>query len=390
MVLSNNDGFVVARSKEAKALGVGDLQAFFKVEALLKKHGVAIFSSNYPLYGDISHRVMTTLRAFSPSVEVYSIDEMFLEFEGIQEEWKRYGKTIKDTLWQQIRMPVGVGIAPSKTLAKLANRAAKKIPQCDGVCVLDQPHKWEWLQKRTPVTQLWGIAQRLALRLAEFNIVTAYDLARADPKVLRRKLSVNIERVIEELNGIACIPLEECPPAKRQIYCTRSFSEKLTTLEPIQQAITLYVSRAAEKLRQQNSVVSSMQIFLQTSPFEEGYYSNSTVVQLPFPTDDCRIITTLAKRAIATLYRPHYRFLKAGVGLLELSEKRRQQYDLFHPGQSEKADTLMSVLDQINRAHGRGTLFLGAEGIHEKWKMRQTFTSPGYTTRWSDLPIVRA
>ncbi|WP_439135400.1 Y-family DNA polymerase [Pseudomaricurvus sp.] len=389
VVLSNNDGFVVARSKEAKALGIGDLQAFFKVEPLLRRHGVAIFSSNYPLYGDISHRVMTTLRSFSPSVEVYSIDEMFLDCEGLQEDWKAYGQTIRSTLWRDVRMPVGVGIAPSKTLAKLANRAAKKIPQCQGVCVLDEPHKWEWLQRRTPITQLWGIAGRLARRLAEFNITTAYDLAKADPKVLRRKVSVNIERMIEELNGISCIPLEELPPAKQQIYCTRSFGEKLTELAPIQQAITLYASRAAEKLRQQTSLASSLHVFLHTSPFEDGYYSNSTVVQLPYPTDDSRVITSLAKDTIARLYRPHYRFLKAGVGLLELSEKEHQQHDLFHSGQNLKADKLMHVVDQINTEYGRGSLFLGAEGINKKWKMRQGYTSPAYTTRWADLPKVR-
>lgn len=389
VVLSNNDGFVVARSKEAKALGIGDLQAFFKVEPVLRRHGVAIFSSNYPLYGDISHRVMNTLSTFAPSVEVYSIDEMFLDFDGMREDWKAYGQTIRETVWRHVRMPVGVGIAPSKTLTKLANRAAKNIPQCQGVCVLDTPHKWQWLQRRTPITQLWGIAGRLARRLAEFNITTAYDLATADPKVLRRKLSVNIERTIEELNGVPCIPFEELPPAKQQIYCTRSFGEKLTELEPIQQATTLYASRAAEKLRQQQSLASSMHVFLHTSPFEEGYYSNSTTVQLPYPTDDSRVITTLAKDTIGQLFRPHYRFLKAGVGLLGLSDKEHQQYDLFHPGQAPKSDRLMQVVDQANATFGRGSLFLGAEGIQKKWKMRQSYTSPAYTTRWSDLPVVK-
>lgn len=389
VVLSNNDCFVVARSKEAKALGIEDLQAFIKAEPTLRQHGVTIFSSNYPLYGDISHRVMTTLKEFAPAVEVYSIDEMFLEFDGMQVDWNSHGQTIKDTLWKQVRMPVGVGIAPSKTLAKLANRAAKQIPKCNGVCVLDQPHKWEWLQKRTPVNKLWGIAKRLALRLAEFEIYTAYDLAKADPKVLRRKISVNIERIIEELNGISCIPLEEQPPAKQQIYSTRSFGEKLTTIEPIQQAITLYASRAAEKLRQQDSMTSSIHVFLQTSPFKDNYYSNSLVIQLPHPTDDSRIISTHAKHAIARLYRPHYEFLKAGVGLLELSEKDHQQGDLFTTGQPKKSDTLMITLDKVNQLHGRGTLFLGAEGFDKKWKMRQSYTSPAYTTRWTDIPIIR-
>lgn len=389
VVLSNNDGFIVARSKEAKALGIEDLQAFFKIEHLLRRHKVEVFSSNYPLYGDISHRVMTTLKEFSPVVEVYSIDEMFLDFEGIQEDWKSYGAVIKETLWRHIRMPVGVGIAPSKTLTKLANRAAKKIPQCRGVCVLDESHKWDWLQKRTPVTQLWGIAKRTAKRLAEMNIATAYDLAKANPKLVRRKLNVNIERMVEELNGIPCIPLEECPPTKQQIYCTRSFGEKLSELVPIEQAITLYACRAAEKLRLQSSLTSSMQVFLHTSPFEDNYYSNSAVVQFPYPTDDSRVISSYAKYAIASLYRPHYRFLKAGVGLLELSDKECYQSDFFHEGQSHKSDQVMGVIDQINKAYGRGSLFLGAEGTNKKWLMRQSYSSPSYTTRWADLPIVK-
>ncbi|WNZ57023.1 Y-family DNA polymerase [Microbulbifer sp. MKSA007] len=388
VVLSNNDGFVVARSKEAKLLGIGDLEPFFKVEHLLRLHRVAIFSSNYPLYGDISHRVMTTLREFSPNVEVYSIDEMFMDLHGLQEDWLDYGRTIRNTLWRDIRMPVGVGIAPSKTLAKLANRAAKKIPKCDGVCALDTPAKWQWMQRRTAVSDVWGIGRRLTKRLADFGIQTAYDLAQANPKILRRRLNINIERTIEELNGVACLGLEEVPPAKKQIYCTRSFGEKLTDLAPILQAATLYASRAAEKLRAQKSLVKSIHLFLHTSPHEPNYYSRSTVVQTPYPTDDSRIIVQQVRRAIADLYRPGCRFMKAGVGLVEIIPRALGQGDLFTPGQSVRAGETMQALDRINKKFGRGTLFLGAEGIQKKWKMRQAFTSPAYTTRWGDLPRV--
>lgn len=388
VVLSNNDGFVVARSKEAKALGIEDLQPFFKVEAILRRHKVAIFSSNYPLYGDISNRVMSTLRQFSPSIEIYSIDEMFLDFSGITREWESYGQEIKKTVWQHVRMPVCVGIAPSKTLAKLANRAAKKIPKCQGVCTLDTPEKWQWLQKRIPVTKVWGIASRLAKRLAELNIYTAYDLAIANPKIIRRYVNVNVERTIEELNGNACIPLEEQPPAKKQIYCSRSFGNKLTELGSIQQAITLYASRAAEKLRQQKHLAKTIHVFIHTSPFEAHYYSNSIVAQLPYPTDDSRVITSCAKQCVKQLYRPNCRFLKAGIGLIELEARAHKQQDLFHPGQPIRDDILMKTLDKINAYYGKGTLFLGAEGMHKKWYMRQAYTSPAYTTRWEDLPKV--
>jgi len=203
VVLSNNDGFVVARSAEAKALGIPDLHPFFKIEAFLRKHNVAIFSSNYPLYGDMSSRVMTTLKAFSPQIEVYSIDEMFLSLDGMHIDTTAYGREIKTRVWQDTRIPVSVGVAPTKTLAKLANRIAKKMPRLNGSCTLDAPHKWQWVLKRVPVTDVWGINKRLARRLADFEVNTAYDRATLDPKMARRKTSVCVERTIEELNGFS-------------------------------------------------------------------------------------------------------------------------------------------------------------------------------------------
>ncbi len=389
VVLSNNDGFVVARSAEAKALGIGGLEPFFKIEPILRRHRVAIFSSNYPLYGDISHRVMTTLRQFSPEVEVYSIDEMFLDLQGLQEDWLSYGREIRQTLWRDVRMPVGVGIAPTKTLAKLANRAAKDIPKCEGVCALDTLEKWQWMQRRTPVDKVWGIASRLARRLAGFGVHTAYDLATANSKVLRRHISVNIERTIEELNGVPCIPLEEQPPAKKQIYCTRSFGERLTELPLMLQAITLYASRAAEKLRTQQSLAATIHVFIQTSPFDPHPFSRSTVAQLPYPTDDSREIVHLAKRCVEYLFTPGPRYLKAGIGLIELVPRLHLQQDMFHAGQPARAGVLMQTLDKANQRYGRGTLFLGAEGIQKKWTMRQAYTSPAYTTRWGELPVIK-
>jgi DNA polymerase V len=388
VVLSNNDGFIVARSKEAKLLGLQELQPFFKVEQLLKQNNVAIFSSNYPLYGDISHRVMTTLKAFSPEVEVYSIDEMFLNFEGMQWDLNEYGQQIKNKLWQDIRMPVAVGIAPSKTLSKLANRAAKTIAKCNGVCVLDEPHKWQWLQKRLPVTKVWGVGSRLAKRLERYQIHTVYDLAQANAKTLRRDVSVNLERTINELNGIACYPLEEQPPAKKQIYCTRSFEHKLTELAPIKHAVAVYAGRAAEKLRAQNSLVQMIQVFLQTSPFELGHVSRNVVCQTPFPTNDSREIVKAALQGLESIYKPGHRYLKAGVGLLDVSDRQFNQYDLFHKGQSSSSDKVMKVLDRTNLEHGRNTLFIGSEGVVRKWAMRQQYKSPAYTTRWADIPVV--
>jgi DNA polymerase V len=388
VVLSNNDGFVIARSKEAKALGIGELEAFFKIEGLLRKHKVTIFSSNYPLYGDISNRVMTTLNTFSPSVEVYSIDEMFLDLTGIQEPMNSYGQRIKQTVWQHIRMPVCVGVAPSKTLAKLANKAAKTYDHCEGVCVLEEPHQWQWLQKRMPVNKVWGIGSKLTKRLAGMNIHTAYDLSRASPKEMRRHMSINIERTIEELNGHPCIPFEEQPPAKRQIYCSRSFGEKVSELAPLLQAISTYASRATEKLRKQKCLVISIHVFLHTSPHESNYYSNAITVKMPYPTDDTTVVIDAARQAITHLYREGFRFQKAGIGLIDIKPKKQLQFDLFHAGQSKKRDQLMTVLDSINSRYGKGTLHIAASGGTKKWAMRQRYLSPAYTTRWSDLPVI--
>ena len=388
VVLSNNDGCIVARSKEAKTLGIPDLQAFFKVRHLLEKHRVTIFSSNYILYGDISQRVMNTLYAYSPEVEVYSIDEMFLRFEKMPVDLKSYGHDIKRAVWRDIRMPVSVGIAPTKTLAKLANHAAKKIPKLRGVCMLDAPDKWQWLQKRLPVTKIWGIGSRFGRRLNALNIHTAYELARADAKQLRRQFSVDIERTINELNGISAIALEQQVAAKKQIYCTRSFGDKPTTLPPLQHAVSAYTARAGEKLRQQQHLASVLQVFINTSPYEDNYYSRSQLVKLPYPTDDSRILSHAARATVEKIFSPGKRYLKAGVGLLELTDRQFLQPDLFHPGQSLQTQQLMTAVDAINQRYGQGAAYWAAEGSKQRWRMRQQYLSPAYTTRWGDLPKI--
>lgn len=388
VVLSNNDGFVVARSKEAKALGIGDLEAYFKIESLLRRHNVTIFSSNYPLYGDISHRVMFTLKDFSPHIEVYSIDEMFLSLQGLPVDYGHYGLQLKNQVWDHVRMPVCVGIAPTKTLSKLANRIAKKLVKTNGVCVLDEPHKWEWVLRRVSASTVWGIGKRIATRLSELRINTAWDLATANPKMVRRKTNVCVERTMEELNGKPCFGLDDLPPAKKQIYCTRSFGKKATTIEPVVEAVSLYAARAAEKLRSQHHMALAVHVFIHTSPFLPNYYSASNVVKLPYPTDDTRVITATARQTAMALYRSGHAFLKAGVGLVEVIDKRYYQHDLLHPGQSATSDKLMAVMDKINRVQGKETLFFAAQGVNKPWYMRQRFTSPQYTTKWRDIPLV--
>lgn len=390
VVLSNNDGCIVARSAEAKALGIPDLEPYFKLRPLLEKHNVVIFSSNYPLYGDLSHRVMMTLRDFSPDVEVYSIDEMFLSLHGMPGDLKELCAKLRAQVWQNVRIRVGVGAAPSKTLSKLANKAAKKIPALNGVCVASTPQQWEWLLRRVQTQDIWGVGKRLSTRLAMMGIRTGWDLATTNAKMVRRRLSVNIERTIEELNGHPCLELEEVPPAKRQIYCTRSFGERATTLAPILEATALYAARATEKMRRQRHFTTSIHVFLHTSPHQSNHYSNSTVVQLPYPTDDTRLIASYARDAIARLYRPGYSFIKSGVGLIDLVDRKYLQNDLFEQGQSEKADDLMAALDRINTRMGRGTVQFASIGFERRWFMRQQYKSPCYTTRWAELPTVNA
>ena len=388
IVLSNNDGCIIARSREAKVLGIPDLQPYFKIKHLIKRHRVAVFSSNFRLYGDISQRVMDTLRHFSPNIEIYSIDEMFLDLDGMGLPLEGYGQKMKTTLWQQVKMPVSVGIAPSKTLAKLANYAAKNIPKCQGVCLLDNPEKWQWLMKRVPVTKIWGVGSRIGKRLTEHNIYTAWDLASSSPKMIRRHFSVCLERTVEELNGTTCLDLEDNPPDKKQIYCSRSFGNKPSELDPLLQAISLYACRATEKLRAQQHLVSTIHIFIHTSPHQLNYYSNSTVVKLPYPTDDSRVIVAKAKQAVRKLYRPGYKYLKSGIGLIEIISKQHCQPDFFQPPQEKTADALMATLDNINQRYGSGSAFLAGEGIRERWPMRQQHRSPCYTTDWSDLPTI--
>ena len=389
VVLSNNDGCIVARNAEAKALGVPGLDSYFKLKGFLERNNVHVFSSNYPLYGDTSNRVMLTLREFSPEVEVYSIDEMFLELKGMQVDLKKYGMAMKDKLWKEVRMPVGVGIAPTKTLAKLANQAAKKIMSTNGVCVLDKPHKWRWLLERLPVTEVWGIGSRMNKRLIDLGITTIAELADADAKQLRKQFSVGIEKTIAELNGQSCLPIEEVPPPKKQIYSTRSFGQKVYALVELQQAACLYAGRAAEKLRAQNSLAKTLQVFVQTSRHGDNYYYNALTVQMPYPTNDSRIIESRVTLAIAKLYRPGYAYAKTGVGIVELCSPENLQVDFFCQGQTKKSQALMKCLDGINKKFGRHTAHVAAEGIQGRWSMRQELLSPAYTSQWKEIPEVR-
>lgn len=389
VVLSNNDGAIVARSAAAKKLGVPDLAPYFKVESLLRQKEVIVFSSNYPLYGDMSARVMSILQGFSSNCEIYSIDECFLLLTNIKMDWAELANQIRSAVKQQTGLAVGVGIGPTKTLAKLANHVAKRHRQGGGACVLDSPEKWEWVLKRVPVTDVWGVGTRIGKRLAEIGVASGWELASADPKRIRKVSNVNLERTVEELNGRSCIALEEMPPTKKQIYCTRSFRKALYTIEEIQEAIARYSAVACEKLRKQNGLVATIQVFLHTSPHKPNWYSRSATIQLPYPTNDSRVVIAAARAGIKNLYRLGLAFTKAGVGLIEITESKYYQADLLSTGQTVNADLLMGVMDSINKRWGRGTVKVASQGGGTTFPMKQEFKSPQYTTRWEDIPVVK-
>lgn len=391
VVLSNNDGCAIARSNEAKALGVKMGEPWFKLKDLARRHGIIAYSSNYALYADMSNRVMEILRGFSPQQEVYSIDECFLDLSGFeQRDLTDYGLEIRGRIKQWVGLPVCVGIGASKTLAKLANHIAKKNPEFNGVCDSNAMTEQEWNAwlARIEVGEVWGIGRKLAPQLNAMGIQSVLDLKRADTATIRSRFSVVLKKTIRELNGTVCIDLEEAPPPKQQILSSRSFGMPVTDLQSLAESVTLYMSRAAEKLRRQQSCAGSVHVFIRTSPFkpDETYYANSLTIPLPSPTDDTVKLVRAVLWGLKRIYKPGYRYQKAGVMLSELVPLGQCQGDLFaQTPQTTRSARLMAAMDSINRSMGRQTVKLAAEGFRQPWKMKQGNRSPSYTTDWSAL-----
>lgn len=395
VVLSNNDGCVIARSNEAKALGIKMGQPWFQVEKFARQEGVAAYSSNYALYADMSNRVMSILSAFSPRQQIYSIDECFLDLAGFEHyDLVRYCQNIRTTVRRCTGLPVCVGIGTTKTLAKLANQIAKKKSRFDGVCDLNAIKDWqrEALFDDIPVGEVWGIGPRLAPRLNAIGIETVRDLQSADLGGIRRQFGVALEKTVRELNGTICIDLQEVAKPQQQIMSSRSFGIPVTDLQSLSESVALYMSRAAEKLRRQHSHAGALQVYIRTSPFIDGknFHGDSLFIPLPSPSDDTRLLVRMALWGLKRIYKPGYRYQKAGVMLSGLVSARGLQGDLFSstPAGSQSAK-LMEVLDFINRTMGKNALKLAAEGTHQPWKMKQGNRSPSYTTRWEALPVVR-
>lgn len=392
VVLSNNDGCVVARNPESKALGIKMGVPVHQIKDQIADYGVQLFSSNYALYGDMSHRVMRILAAEAPSLEVYSIDEAFLDLTGVDScvDLTEFGLHIRQIVLQQTGITVCVGIAPTKTLAKLANHGAKKYPATRGVVDLTSPERQRKLMALVDIGDVWGVGRKLATKLNGFGIHTALELAQADPVFIRQQFSVVLERTVRELNGESCLALDDAPTTKQQIVCSRSFGKRITCCSDMREAIYSYTAKAAEKLRKESQCCQLITVFIRTSPFDTGepYYSNSASTRLVTPTSDSRVLLSAAKRLLQAIWKDNYRYAKAGVMLADFIPVEAQQSDLFASGDSATNNKLMQLIDSLN-GPGKRQVFLAGEGTGKSWNMNRQHLSPAYTTRWSDLLRVR-
>ena len=386
VVLSNNDGCVIARSYDAKPY-VKMGEPYFQIKHKLKQHGIVPFSSNYALYGDMSERVMTLIESMVPAVEVYSIDEAFVDLTGIN-ALDSLGRQIRNRVLRCAGIPVGVGIAHTKTLAKLANHTAKRLQaQTGGVVNICDPTKRDWVLRNTDVSEVWGVGRRMKAHLDTMGIKSAMDLAKADPWTLRKNFSVMIEKTARELAGTPCLELDELDTPKQEICCSRMFGTRLTELAPIKEAVATYMMRASEKLRAQNSLCKKVRVSIRTGMFnpEEAKYANGVVIDMPYPTDDVRLLTKAAVDALDRVYRPGFKYSKAEVLLMNLCQPGEYTDDLFAASQPTESTKVMAVLDQINERWGSGTLRAASVPSKPDWAMRREMISQSYTTRLDQL-----
>lgn len=404
IVLSNNDGCAIARSNEAKALGIAMGEPWFQIQGRLRDAGVIALSANFTLYGDMSNRMMSIAAGLGPEQEIYSIDESFIAVDGISDVTRR-AQAVRERILQWTGIPCGIGIGPTKTLAKLANHVAKSadrkpgsypvelarvanlaaLPAADLDAVLDA----------TDLGEIWGIGRRIGAQLREAGLKTALDVARLDAAMVRRRWSVVLERTVREMQGQPCIGFEDAPPAKKEIACTRSFGSTITALDDLVEAVTEFACRACEKLRKQDSHAGQVLVFIHTSAFRTGdkQYSKSVTVPLRRPTADSGLIAAMVVRGLRAIYRPGYNYSKAGVMLLDLQDASIEQGELSLDEPEVDRGRLMGAIDELNLRYGRGAVVLasaGTAGPRRGWVMKQSLKTPDYTTRWTDLPLARA
>ena len=391
IVLSSNDGCAIARSNEAKALGIKMGDHFFKIKGLVKKHGVEVFSGNMALYGDMSQRVRWVLEDFAPAIEVYSIDEAFLDLRGVQGiDFDEYAKTISQRCWKLVSIPVSVGIAPTKTLAKIASKLCKQYPKLKGGCYMHRQQDIEKVLRKFPVEEVWGIGRRSASKLKAMGVNSAYDFTQLQEQAVKNIFGITGVRTWLELKGEPCIEFEDGFEAKQSICVSRSFSSEIHDVDELCEQIANFASTVAEKLRSQNSAACELCIFAYTNRFKENepqMYGNQ-LVQFTTPTNDQRTIVTRSVAALRELYCSGYGYKKAGVIATRITPVQNVMRSLFEDTvRVEKELKITSAVDAVNRAFGRGTVKFAVQGSG-KIKSSSEKQSPHYTTEWSNIPEV--
>lgn len=405
VVIGSNDACVIARSNEAKALGIKMGEPWFKVKHMEESHGLVALSANFALYGDLSDRMMSLAAGLGPRQEIYSIDESYVSLHGLPGDLVERSHKIRARILQWVGIPCCIGIGSTKTLAKLANHIAKdaerkpgsypeKLAQVCNLAALSQA-ELDAVMAATHVGEVWGIGRRISAQLVDAGVTTVLDLVRADPATVRRRFSVMVERTVRELQGTPCLALDDIPNPKQEIACTRSFGHPVTQLHDLAQAVTEFASRAAQKLRKQHSMAGQVLCFIRTSPFRsEPQYSRSITVPLRRPSADTALIVGAALSGLRAIYRPGYNLAKAGVMLLELQSDAVVQHELaLDDADAVDRGQLMATLDQLNQRYGRGTVAMasaGLDGDRRVWSMKQERRTPAYTTDWNDLPVARA
>ena len=390
VVLSNNDGCVVALSKEAKQLGIKMCEPWFKIEKSFLKRGGVAFSSNYELYADVSSRVMQTLEYLSPNVEIYSIDEAFLDLTGIR-DLEQFGHQCRTTINRWVGVPVCVGIGPTKTLAKVANYGAKHYPATEGVVDLSDIKRRKKLMSLMPVREVWGVGSRINRKLHTLGIETALELAEMDIKLIKRKFSSVLERTVMELQGYPCISLEQQPKTKKQIVVSRTFSRKVNDLDSINEAVSDYAARACVKLRRENQYCKMVSVFMRTNYFrkQDRQYHGFKSYRLFSPTNDTRDILNATRQLTKQIFQTNINFIKAGVMLSDFYDEGVYQGDLFRTIDKRiNSEELMTTIDKINTS-GIGKVTFASQGIKKSWSMRRLLKSPRYLTNWEEMPVVK-
>lgn len=405
VVLSNNDGCAIARSNEAKALGIKMGAPWFEIRHFEESEGLVALSANFALYGDLSDRVASIIAGMGPAHEIYSIDESFVDLAGVKGDLTDRARRVRERILQWVGIPCGVGIGQTKTLAKLGNYIAKtaerkprsypaRLAQVCNLATLTK-EEIQTVFEATQVNEVWGVGRKIAAQLNDGGIMTVQDLVKLDPATVRRRWSVVLERTVLELQGTSCISLEDAPPPKQEIACTRSFGHPITELRHVAEAVTEFASRAAEKLRKQGSLAGRILVFIRTSPFrKDPQYSRSVIVPLRRPTSDTGELVAAAIMGLRAIYRPGYKLAKAGVMLLELQNSSYEQIELdLEQDNTTDRSKLMTALDVVNQRFGKGTLHMASAGMagdKRAWSMKQERRTPCYTTNFDDILVVKA